>query len=170
MNGTESDAPRLPFLLQDGTTTGATAPGKSGRFRVANGQQFHLKDEIGVGRNGSGSAFGTVAVIGGDVQLGLFAQRHHDDTFVPALNDLSNANHELKGGAAGDAAVELLPAVRQGSRVVHRQAVALFGKGGSVSRRDNVFGDSHSIVAANVVTCCVYWYYGSYGSVGLLDP
>src|SRR5205807_454162 len=86
-------------------------------------QQFHIKNQRGIGRNDSASASTTVGKIWRDSQLALAADFHARDALVPAFNYLARAQRELKWMPRAYGTVELL-AVRKPAGVVDFHFVA----------------------------------------------
>jgi hypothetical protein len=67
--------------------------------------KLNIEDESRVGGDGTGEAASTVAVVRGDDKSSLLAKLHLDDTLVPTLDDLANADRDIKV-TASDGAVK----------------------------------------------------------------
>jgi len=109
--------------------------------------QEDVEDQISIRGNVSREAPGTIAIVAGDVECGLLANLHLDDTLVPAFDDLTDANGSDKVAAA-DGAVKLLAlvvglrGVLKVTSVLNRNTVASLGRGaGALLVRG--LGDTH---------------------------
>ena len=85
---------------------------------LVNLEKLHIKNESGVGRNpthivkatNSRDSTSAITVIRGQGELGSLTKRHRHHTFIPALNNLANTNHELERSSTGARAIEHLSA------------------------------------------------------------
>ena len=80
-------------------------PGPNGYTHVVSSfevNELDIKDEGGVGRNDAACALGAVAHLGRDRQSGLGSLVELGDAFVPAFNDLADADLALEGFVALD--------------------------------------------------------------------
>ncbi len=84
------------------------AQGRSAPHELLHIHQLHVEDQGCVGRNYPRITLGSVGQVWRNAQLALATYLHAGDTFVPALDDLAGAQHELKRFAGPDRAVELL--------------------------------------------------------------
>lgn len=76
-------------------------------------QEFYHKGQISIRRNDSTGPASSIPVIAGNFESGLLAQAHLSNTFIPPLNDLTDANGELKRTTAITGGVELFAIGRQ---------------------------------------------------------
>jgi len=103
------------------------------RLLITNLQEFYLKIKIRVGRNDISRTSFTVSIITGNVQNGLFTQRHLHDAFIPSFDNVASANGELERLFAVIRRIKLLSIRSECSFVVHAKFIALFGKGLAVA-------------------------------------
>src|SRR5512134_116908 len=85
--------------------------------------QFHFKNECGMGRNGATGAAGAVAESGGDDELTLATDFHALHAFVPSLDHASSTQGKREGLTSINGAVELVP-VFQPAAVMNRDCLA----------------------------------------------
>lgn len=83
------------------------------------------EDQCCVGRDKTSGASRTVRHAGGDGECALLVQAHSNETVIPALDDLADAQCQRKGLSTVKTRVELLPIFIQGTGVVNLDRVAL---------------------------------------------
>src|SRR5216684_2209289 len=93
------------------------AQGRSALHELLHIYQPHIEDQGCVGRDDGRITTLPVGEVRRNAQLALASDLHASDPFVPSLDDLAGAQHEIKGFAGADRAVELL-AVGEPSGVI----------------------------------------------------
>ena len=68
--------------------------------------ELNVEDEGSVGWDDTTGTLGSVAHLWGNSEGGLSTLVHLDDTFIPALDDLSDTNLGLEGSATLDRGIE----------------------------------------------------------------
>src|SRR5580704_1136024 len=71
-------------------------------------EELDVEDQRGIRRDDAAGAAGAVAELGGNDQRALAADLHGRDAFVPAANDLADADLERERLVAIDRGVEFL--------------------------------------------------------------
>ena len=75
-------------------------------FLILDGDQFHIKDQIGVGRDILAGTSAAVSQWGRDEESAFFPKLHAGHAFIPPLDNLSPTEGEDKRCASVDGAVE----------------------------------------------------------------
>lgn len=118
----------MPSYTQHSYTDVARPPCSSeGACRLVEGQQLHLEDERGTGRDHGRVAALAVGVLVGQRELGDLALAHLGDALIPAADHLAGAQLELERATAVAARVEL-GAVGERAHVVHGHGLAGLGE------------------------------------------